>query len=153
MALVYRPRHNPSPKYHATNKWKPHISTKHIPHANSHTCLSMGHNTHQNHKPHNKSHPYSIRNPHATHKLYPKNKVTSAYRLHHTTNNKRHIQNNRSNHKTHPNFKHLTKFNYQLKFTSNSKYKPYPKIQRPRPTGLATQIITHTTLQTTGNLT
>ena len=101
MTLVRRPSHKPSLKNYGTNKWKPHINTKHTSQANSYACLSIRHYTLHIHKPHPKSHPYSKLKPHTTHQLHPNNKMTSDYRLLHTTNNKRHTQDNYSNHRTH----------------------------------------------------
>ena len=112
---------------HITNKWKPHIITKHILQDHLHTCLLTRHKTHQNHKSHPKNHPYLKLNSHTKHKLYPKNKVASAYRRRHSTNNKKHIQNKHSKHKPHPILKHHPQPNYQLNFNPHAKYKHNPK--------------------------
>ena len=75
MALAYHPHHKPNLKNHIANKWKPHITTKHIPQDNSHTCLLTRFNTHQNHKPYPRTHPYSILNFHTKQKLHPTPKI------------------------------------------------------------------------------
>ena len=79
MTLTYRPHQYPRLKNHNTTKYKPYVTTKHIPQKHLHTCLPTRHNTHQNHKPHPKNHPYPKPNCNTKHKLYPKNKMALTY--------------------------------------------------------------------------
>ena len=117
MALDYHPHQKTNLKNHIANKWKSHITTKHIPRDKTHTCLLTRYNT-------LKIHPYSKLNLHTKQKLHPTSKVTSTY-LRHPTNTKRHPQNKQSKNKSHPDSKHR----HKLKCLSNQhpKYQPHPK--------------------------
>ena len=83
ITLAYHPHHKPNLKNHIANKWKSHITTKHIPQDNPHTYLLTRYNIHQNHKPYPEILPYSKPNFHIT------PKVISTSRPRHLTNDKR----------------------------------------------------------------
>ena len=80
--MAYRPQHKLNPKYHAPNKWPPHIRTKHILQDTLYTHLPNRHNTYQ-----------SKVKPHLKYQLYPNNKMASAYQPRQTNNNTYHLIN------------------------------------------------------------
>ena len=122
MTLTHHLHHKSNP---ITTKWKPSTTIKHVLQDNSHTHPSTKYNTHQNHKPSPKIHPYPKPNINIKQKFNPKNKTTSTYQPHPPTNAKTHLLNKCFKNKPYPNSEHYYKIKHLL--SPHIKYQPHPK--------------------------